>query len=487
MPIANHKSKLVHRPSGGIANRKFKACLCLLIVAVLVAMLSCPPAGPVKQTKNSKLKTQNYEGVTVFLTGNELGALKPCGCSGGQLGGLDRRRAVFASVPKQKRLIVDTGGLVKSDSEQDLIKFSIIMQAFGLLGYDVVNLTEKDIEIGKNLGLLDSIGSSFNTISSYGNANVKLPVKFTKRLRMRNGIVAITVAAFDMESSHPEQIAEFFAPYRSSRSVNIAILNRRASAIIGSIARISPVVDCLIVPAESDEPMVVGDPNKRPLVFSVGRFGRYVSRLQITDGSEKDRLKISFSAIPVTEDLPQEKSLVELYNAYQQIVKDSNLLEKWGRFALPNGLKYTGSESCKSCHEYEYEKWSSEPHSRAYATLQSAGSQFDPECVVCHTVGMKYESGFVSEEKAAYLKNVGCENCHGPGSEHIRTIGKTTSTEPKSQCLDCHTPEQSSHYAGNEQLYLEKIIHWQEPNAPGDVKKEGSSVSARPSLDERKD
>ena len=473
MPIVNHKSKILPARRSAGENRRFKACLCLPIVGVwcLAAMSTCSPQGKLK-TQDSKLAT--VDEVSIFLTGNELGALKPCGCSGGQLGGLDRRSAVFAGVPKQKRLIVDTGGLVQSDSEQELIKFNIIMHAFGLLGYDVVNLTEKDIEIGKNLGLLGSIGSSFNIISSYGRPDVKVPVKFTKRLRMRNGIVAITVAAFDMESSHPEQIAEFFAPYRSSRSVNIAILNRCASAIIGSIARIAPVVDCLVCPAESDEPMVIGDPNKRPLIFSVGRFGRYVSRLQITDGSEKDRLKISFSAIPVTENLPQEKLLIELYKSYQQLVKDSKLLEKLGRFALPNGLKYTGSESCKSCHEYEYEKWSSEPHSRAYATLQSVGSQFDPECVVCHTVGMKYESGFVSQESTAHLKNVGCETCHGPGSEHIRTLGKAKSTEPKSQCLDCHTPEQSSHYAGNEQLYLEKIIHWGEPNACGDVKKEGS-------------
>jgi hypothetical protein len=40
------------------------------------------PAGKL-ETQNSKLKT--VDGVSIFLTGNELGALKPCGCSGGQL------------------------------------------------------------------------------------------------------------------------------------------------------------------------------------------------------------------------------------------------------------------------------------------------------------------------------------------------------------------------------------------------------------------
>jgi hypothetical protein len=84
---------------------------------------------------------------------------------------------------------------------------------------------------------------------------------------------------------------------------------------------------------------------------------------------------------------------------------------------------------------------------------------------------MEYESGFVSEEKTGNLKNVGCENCHGPGSEHIRTLGEAETAEPRLDCTDCHTPEESTNYPGNEQLYFEKIIHWREPNAVGDVKK----------------
>jgi hypothetical protein len=137
---------------------------------------------------------------------------------------------------------------------------------------------------------------------------------------------------------------------------------------------------------------------------------------------------------------------------------------------LPDGLKYTGSASCKACHEYEYGKWSRNAHSRAYATLERAGTQFDPECAICHVVGMKYESGFVSEQKTSHFKNVGCENCHGAGSEHIRTLGQAGFVRPKSSCLDCHTPEHSSDYAGNERSFLEKITHWRELKADGNVK-----------------
>jgi hypothetical protein len=421
--------------------------------------------------KSDKIKGSDV--LTVFITGNELGTLKPCGCSGGQLGGLDRRSAVFDSVSASKRLILDTGEFVEGDSEQDLIKFNIIIQAFSLLDYDLVGLRERDVEIAKDQGLLDGIDSVFDVVSFRGDGEADLPTKFTKRLSLRGKEVAVTVGAFDAESRPVERVGELFMRRSDVQTVNILILKRCDDAIIGSIAKMG-IVDCLVCPAESDKPEIIGESDAKPLVVSVGRLGKYVGRLQIEASGAAEgepKLKYTFSSISVTEKLPQEESLVELYRTYQQLVKEDNLLEKQPRFILPDGLEYTGSKSCKLCHEYEYEKWSGKAHAHAYATLESVGSQYDPECVVCHVVGMQYLSGFVSEEDTGHLKDVGCENCHGPGSEHIRTLGNAQTTEPQSECTDCHTPENSGEYAGNEELYLNKIVHWREPNASGDVQK----------------
>ena len=450
-------------------------CVCVLtMVALSVSAMS---AKSVHKTAPSFCnKSQNgdpaavrlrspHDVLTVFLTGNELGALKPCGCSGGQLGGLDRRSEVFNSVPASQRLIVDTGSFVEGDSEQDLIKFNIIIQAFSLLYYDLVNLSEKDIEIAQNLGLLSN--PPVGLISSHGTGE-RISAKFVNQYLLQGRPLVVSVVSFDAESGRVEQIGKLFPPPSDVQTVNILILNRCDTSIIGSVAEIG-IVDCLVCPAESDEPRVIGDPNKRPLVVSVGRYGKYVGKLEISYTDIWSN-KFRFSAVPVTEELPQEESLVELYKVYQQLVKEDNLLEKQLRFSLPDGLEYTGSKSCMLCHDYEYEKWSTKAHSHAYATLEKVGSQFDPECIVCHVVGFEYESGFISEEKTAYLKDVGCESCHGPGSEHIGTLGKAETTGPMLDCADCHTPEQSADYGGNEQLYLEKIVHWREPNVVGDVK-----------------
>ena len=452
------------------------SCICVLtLCASCVLEVSPEPSAESPHTADV---------LTVFFTGNELGELRPCGCSGGQLGGLDRRAAVFERVPRDKRLIVDTGSLVKGDSEQDLIKFNIILQALELLDYDVVSLSEKDVEIGKNVGLLDSTASIFNIISAHRSSDMNVPAKFTKSLSFKDNRVVITIAAFDAKSAHLEQIGQLFtlgsdfspAPVRSESNldtfkVNILILNYCDDAIIDFIRKRIPLVDCIICPAESDEPRVIGEANKRPLVFSVGRFGRYVCGLQITESpTGKDKPKLSFFAIPVGEDLKPETSLVQLYKAYQQLVREWNLLEEYPRFILPDGLEYTGSQSCKACHGYEYGKWSRNVHAHAYATLERVDSQFDPECAICHVVGMKYETGFVSEQKTGHMKNVGCENCHGPGSEHIKTGGIVGFTELKSACIDCHTPENSGDYAGNESSFLRKIVHWREPKPLAPVK-----------------
>ena len=443
--------------------------------AALVSAISMGPAGskkePLGQAGNpSKKPADKTDLLTVFITGNELGALKPCGCFGGQLGGLDRRQAVFKSVPKEKRLIVDTGQLAEGDNEQGQLKFDIVIEAFKLLSYDLVNLTEKDIEIARNRGMLEGIGSFFKTISAHRPPDVNLPAKFTRKLSLDGKPVAVNIAAFDVEKGKIEQLEDLFNTESGIQRVNILIVNSAEEDVIDSIAKKVPVVDCLVCPAESDEPGLIGRENRKLLVFSVGRFGRYVIGLEIRAVKGEKKLKLSYRAIPVKEDLPQENSLVELYKNYQQLVKMSNFLEDYPRLPLREGLKYTGSGACENCHEYEYEKWSSRAHAHAYATLEKVGSQFDPECVACHVVGMKYESGFVSGEQSGHLKNVGCENCHGPGSEHIDSVGEDRTQEPKSVCTDCHTPEHSGDYAGNERLKFEKIIHRREPNSANDVK-----------------
>ena len=448
-----------------VGGTKKKLAASLLLTGLSVGV-SCVPTAPTEAPPREK-KRRQADAITVFITGNTLGELKPCGCFGGQLGGFDRRPAVFNTVPAEERLIMDAGSLVKGDAEQDLIKFNISIQAFSILGYNVVNLTAKDVEISENLGLLDEPVIGFISPHTTGET---IGRRFQSQYVLKGVPITLCVVTHDLDASPVAQIKDVFGPVKPGhKQINILIVNRCDNGVVASVAAMG-LVDCLVCPTESDEPMILSEPDRKPLAFSVGRYGRYVCKLQIRAARARDELKLSFDAVPVTEDLEQGVSMTSLYKDYQQLVREAGLLEKYPRYGLPGGLEYAGSKSCMPCHAYEYEKWNSKAHARAFATLARVGSNFDPECVVCHVVGMEYESGFVTQDKTGHLKDVGCENCHGPGSEHIRTRGTAQLTEPKSTCLDCHTPAHSGDYAGNERAFREKITHWREPNAAGNVK-----------------
>jgi hypothetical protein len=365
-------------------------------------------------------------------------------------------------------MVVATGSLIETDGEQDQIKFQILVDAFEMLGYDLVNLTEQDVEMVKTLALLEPMGSAFGIIGSPRAADVNIPPSFRKKLLLNQTPVIVTAAAFD-PAEPVERVAELFGPRGDSRTVNILILTECSPAIVEAIAA-TGIVDCLVCPAETDEAELISRPNKRPLVVSVGRYGKHVGKLEIRADESAGGLNLSFAVVDVNESLAEHDGLAELYKDYQQFVEDAGLLERYSRYPLSDELKYVGSETCGSCHDYEYEKWSTKAHAHAYATLEQVGSQYDPECVVCHVVGMEYESGFVSEQKTSHLKNVGCENCHGPGSKHIAAEDPSTQPlgEPKSDCADCHTPEHSAEF--DRPSYLKKIVHWKEPKPDGNVK-----------------
>jgi hypothetical protein len=149
--------------------------------------------------------------------------------------------------------------------------------------------------------------------------------------------------------------------------------------------------------------------------------------------------------------------VMALLEDYSDTVKKMNFLEDYGRqFREPHPTqtalaalvpkveaKFIGSDACSNCHAAEYAVWEKTAHAVAYTgsppnaqprykglvdAVHPGNRQFDAECVICHVTGFKYNTGFgdppanaTPAQKAKHLdrlKNVGCENCHGPGSMH---------------------------------------------------------------------
>lgn len=107
---------------------------------------------------------------------------------------------------------------------------------------------------------------------------------------------------------------------------------------------------------------------------------------------------------------------------------------------------YVGSASCASCHSAAYEWWQSHPHGIAYSTLEERHKEFHLECVGCHVTGYERPGGStVTHNLEGALVNVGCENCHGPGSLHIASPTEVVLPRdtPESTCIECHNEEHS--------------------------------------------
>ena len=109
---------------------------------------------------------------------------------------------------------------------------------------------------------------------------------------------------------------------------------------------------------------------------------------------------------------------------------------------------YVGSQACQQCHPEEYDNFMNyAKKSTSFQSIQKQMRHLTSEeiqkCYPCHTTGYGKPGGFVSVEETPHLKNAGCEVCHGPGAEHVRTedpqaiIGKLT----KKNCEVCHISE----------------------------------------------
>jgi hypothetical protein len=129
-------------------------------------------------------------------------------------------------------------------------------------------------------------------------------------------------------------------------------------------------------------------------------------------------------------------------------------------FTTSTGPKNAGSRTCKACHSNakmggeSFKHWEKSPHAKAFKTLQTAEADKiakeqgfktkaaeTPECLSCHVTDTKFSA-----------EGVGCESCHGPGSEyrnkHSKSIEegvklglllpKVADGSAEKQCLTCH-------------------------------------------------
>jgi len=127
------------------------------------------------------------------------------------------------------------------------------------------------------------------------------------------------------------------------------------------------------------------------------------------------------------------------------------------------GPKHVGALACGTCHQgpmmgYQLSLWRMSRHAQAYASLSTpraaelakamgvAGDpQVAPACLKCHATGGGPQAP--AAEGFSHLEGVGCESCHGAGSEYMAepvmrdaVASRKAGLQPVSEktCAACH-------------------------------------------------
>jgi hypothetical protein len=134
---------------------------------------------------------------------------------------------------------------------------------------------------------------------------------------------------------------------------------------------------------------------------------------------------------------------------------------------------YIGSGKCKICHKGEkngsiWEAFEASAHAKAMDKLIEKGEQNNPECLACHTTGYG-KGGYSAEDTTkADFGHVGCEACHGPGSEYKSkkvmesreaSLAAGLLIPDENTCKTCHNEKSPTFKGFDFAEYWAKIVH----------------------------
>ena len=429
------------------------------------------------------------ENPLLIFSGDLRGEIQPCGCAEeGDMGGLPRRLTFF----KQQQSLhsslfyLDLGNNFPEPSGQGDLKIHLIQSALKILRPQAVLVGPNEWQNG-----LHRLDPKIPYLIS--NQRLKLPFLTSKTI-FQTGGQTISISGYlspelvyfnqneqpQILSVNPELIARWKVEFVETKDA-FRILLFRGNAQELKKFEDSSLFELIVVGSTNDDelkqvmqmktsssvfPMI---PTKGQGLFSgkLSASGRFIPENNeiVPAGLSLTWLRGSF------EDAPE---LAEIFRNYDTAVKElffSNLdrMDKQ-RDESP----FVGNEVCAGCHAEIVSIWQKSRHAHAFATLENKGKHFDPECLACHVVGLKpWEApdnasvedrkfaggtGFLSLQTTPHLKNVQCENCHGPARTHLENNNiKPANNDPKMICANCHQGSHSPVF--DFETYWPKIKH----------------------------
>lgn len=440
--------------------------------------------------------------LALLVTGKIEGYLEPCGCAGIERmkGGMGRRYALFKQLRDNGWPVVglDAGGMARGFGRQAEIKFHTLVDGMRQMDYDGIALGETDVKLPAG-ELVFETADSQDRKNPFVSANVGLfgldsemihKTRYVEAGGTKIGITAVLGKSFIKDTNNSEIV--FADPEKAIQQVLPELLKNAKLLILIvhapmeetiALAKKFPQFAIVVTSGGQPEPPATWRKieGSKTILLEVGYKGMYAVVFGIYDDKEKpvryQRVALdsreSFIEKSKQGVITQETASPEMKNlmtAYQDQLQQIGFAEL-GLRATPHpqketGGRFVGTDKCKSCHEESYRVWKKSGHAKAYETLAKLDPprNYDPECVSCHVVGWNaqrffpYETGYQSPEKTPHLKDVGCEDCHGPGELHCKAEEGsdeakmlkyrkaaviTKAQSEKDQCRTCHDGDNS--------------------------------------------
>jgi hypothetical protein len=460
-----------------------RAALALVALGLLACALGHAQEGPRQGHAIAAVESASPTDRIVLVTGALSGNLEPCHCSEGMLGGLPRRASLVARLGGALPLL-ELGDLDRpSETTEALMEARErgALEALATMGapLHVLALGCTDARLG--LARLEALTNEVAPGLVWLCTNVKGGPAFLKpsvELEPAGEEPPVLVAAVldpalvgTLDKGELTSPREAIAPLAARKKALVVLFHGEPAAAeraLGDLAGISAIVCGHGDPAPtrrlaSGAALLVPEANGQLLhALAFGKNGAlHAEAAHALDGLLPDAQttrealdRFYTKATEVQPEFPRQKVEVE-------------------------GGKFVGSKECRDCHKEAYEVFEKSGHARALAKLQEKEAKRSglSECLVCHVTGYGFETGWSARAPSPGLGAVGCESCHGVGSNHVERAyasgddpahrgdvlgyGRPPGKGPerwRARCMLCHDPANSP--AFDLGPYLQKIRHW---------------------------
>jgi hypothetical protein len=451
--------------------------------------------------------------MALVITGRLEGYIEPCGCSGKEnmQGGLSRRDMLLAKLTADKWPIValDVGNQVRRFGRQQEVKFQATADALKTMGYRAIALGPDDLRLSAT-ELLASVAPVGNQPNPFVSANAALFAFDEKTLPsfqvieaggMKIGVTSVLgdeerrkVNNQDIPIQPAEKALTEVLPKLQAANCDVLVLLAEATkdesiALAKTFPQFQVVVSAGGAEVPPKQPIVIEGTETR--LIELGAKGMYAIVLGLYGGQGNDSIR--YQRVPLDVRFGDSARMKRVLASYQDQLKEIGF-EGLGILQVghPEGGKFVGSQACSECHTKAFAVWKKTPHATALETLFKLDPprQYDPECLSCHVTGWEPQKffpmagGYLNAEKTPALAGNGCENCHGPGSNHVaaeRDDVKASAAELENYrrqmrlslktdadrrkvidiCSKCHDIDNSIEFKGGEAFdtYWPKVEH----------------------------